>query len=106
MGELPQVVVRVEPDGTAVVVCSGEFDIDTGGTLARACAGDAADAKVLIVDLGLVTFGDSSFLNELLRVRRQRPVILAGPIPAQFRKVLEMTGALALFDVREDPRRA
>ncbi|MFD9575804.1 STAS domain-containing protein [Streptomyces sp. NPDC059982] len=96
--------VRTEADGTAVAVCSGEFDLDTVGTLTRACAGSAADAKLLIVDVAGVTSGDSAFLNELLRLRRTRAVVLAGPVPVQLLKVLEMTGALALFDVREDPR--
>ncbi|MGW6981830.1 hypothetical protein ACWGE1_20695 [Streptomyces sp. NPDC054932] len=54
--EQPQVTVA---DGAVVIVCAGEFDLDT------AC-------------------------------------VLAGPLPTRLRRLLEMTGALELFEVRDN----
>ncbi|MEV6583610.1 STAS domain-containing protein [Streptomyces sp. NPDC051582] len=100
--ESPRVTVRWEGNNTAVVVCRGEFDLDTASVLAQACAGEAASAELLVLDVRGVAFADSTFLNELLRLLQSRPVVLAGPLPGQLRRMLEMTGALALFEVRDD----
>ncbi|MER5567148.1 STAS domain-containing protein [Streptomyces goshikiensis] len=99
--ELPKVAVKPAVDGGVVIVCSGEFDLDTVGVLAAACDRDAAGAELLVLDVARVAFADSSFLNVLIRLRNTRPVVLAGPLPAQLRRVLEMTGALDLFEVRD-----
>ncbi|MFG2623111.1 STAS domain-containing protein [Streptomyces sp. NPDC048507] len=99
--ELPRVVVRPGSAGEFVVVCSGEFDADTVGTLVQACRTEAAGAQLLILDMRGVLFADSSFLNVLIRLRNEGPVALAGPLPSQLLRLLEMTGALALFEVRD-----
>lgn len=96
--KLPRVEARPAADGAMVIVCSGEFDLDTVGVLAQACDRDAADAPLLVLDVALVAFADSSFLNELIRLRNTRPVVLAGPLPTHLRRVLEKTGALELFE--------
>ncbi|MFE6912173.1 STAS domain-containing protein [Streptomyces erythrochromogenes] len=93
--------VRPEPDGVRVLVCAGEFDLDTTGKLAAACDRDAADARLLVLDVTGVTFADSSFLNVLIRLNNSRTLVLAGPLPHQLERLLEMTGALALFSVRD-----
>ncbi|MFE5724762.1 STAS domain-containing protein [Streptomyces erythrochromogenes] len=98
--ELPKVAVKPAADDAVVVICSGEFDMDTVGILAAACERDAADAELLVLDVAWVAFADSSFLNELIRLRNTRQMVLAGPLPAQLRRMLEMTGALDLFQVR------
>lgn len=97
----PRVTVRSEADGVDVVVCAGEFDLDTAGVLAAACDREAAGAALLVLDVARVEFADSSFLNVLIRLRNTRPVVLGGPLPAQLRRLLEMTGALELFEVRD-----
>ncbi|MCX5584002.1 hypothetical protein [Streptomyces erythrochromogenes] len=51
-------------------------------------------------------FADSSFLNALIRLRNTRPLTLRGPLPRQLRRMMEMTGALDLFDIRPTPDRA
>ncbi|WP_052713809.1 hypothetical protein [Streptomyces katrae] len=61
----------------------------------------AAEALLLIVDVTSVTFADSFFLNVLIRLRKRRPLILAGPLPHQLEWLLEMTGALVLFTIRD-----
>ncbi|MFE5488948.1 STAS domain-containing protein [Streptomyces virginiae] len=98
--------VRAEADGVRVVVCSGEFDLDTTGLLTEACDVQPVPALVLVVDVRQVEFADSSFLNALIRLRNTRPMALQGPLPSQLRRMLEMTGALALFEIRETPDHA
>ncbi|MFJ3206146.1 STAS domain-containing protein [Streptomyces sp. NPDC086989] len=93
--------VRAEADGVSVVACSGEFDQDTVGLLHEACERETAGAQLLVLDVKGVAFADSSFLNTLIRLRRIRPLALAGPLPAQLHRLLELTGALPLFEVRQ-----
>ncbi|MER6216233.1 STAS domain-containing protein [Streptomyces sp. NPDC001674] len=96
-----QVTVRAESaaDGARVIVCSGEFDIDTSQLLLDACRQVPGEAPV-VVDVGQVSFADSSFLNALVQLRKMRPLTLRGPLPHQFHRLMEVTGALPLFDVR------
>ncbi|MEU3724681.1 STAS domain-containing protein [Streptomyces sp. NPDC031705] len=97
--------VRPEADGVCVVVCSGEFDLDTIGRLEAACEREAGGATRLVLDVSGVEFADSSFLNLLIHLRNTRPLLLEGPLPHQLVRLLEMTGALALFEVRDNSRR-
>ncbi|MFK0223682.1 hypothetical protein ACIQWN_36540 [Streptomyces vinaceus] len=50
-----------------------------------------------------MTFADPSFLNALILLRNSRSLVLAGPLPHQLERLLEMTGALALFTIRDGP---
>ncbi len=72
--------MRPEADG-AVVVCAGEFDLDTAGVLTAACDQDADGVKLFVLDVTRVVFADSSFRNVLIRLRNTRRVALAGPLP-------------------------
>ncbi|MDX2389517.1 MULTISPECIES: STAS domain-containing protein [unclassified Streptomyces] len=99
--ESPTVVVRSEAGGVARVVCSGEFDLDSVGLLAQACDGEAAGAELLVVDVARLAFADSAFLSVLVRLRRTRQLVLEGPVPDRFRRLLEMTGVLPLFEIRD-----
>ncbi|MFE2554101.1 STAS domain-containing protein [Streptomyces sp. NPDC059355] len=74
--------------------------MDTTGKPAAACDRDAAEARLLVVDVAGVTFADSSFLNVLIRPNNSRSLALAGPLPNQLRRLLEMTGVLGLFTMR------
>ncbi|WP_234379317.1 STAS domain-containing protein [Streptomyces sp. IGB124] len=91
--------VEAEAEGVRIVVCSGEFDLDTTGLLLEACDTTTLPAALLVVDVRQVAFGDSSFLNALIRLRNTRPLILRGPLPSQLHRMMEMTGALSLFDI-------
>lgn len=104
--ELPAVRVRPEADGVCVVVCSGEFDQDTVGMLVDACDTEASGAKLLVLDVARVLFADSAFLNVMIRLRNSRRMALAGPVPHQLHRLLELTGALDLFEVRDDSTQA
>ncbi|MFE3579797.1 STAS domain-containing protein [Streptomyces vinaceus] len=80
---------------------SGEFDQDTIGLLQAACDRETAGCELLVLDVKDVSFADSSFLNTLIRLRNSRRLALAGPLPDQLHRLLELTGALPLFEVRE-----
>ncbi|WP_168714740.1 STAS domain-containing protein [Streptomyces sp. A0592] len=102
----PKVTVNAEADGVRVVVCSGDFDLDTTGLLLEACDIAPLPAGLLVIDVRQVTFGDSSFLNALIRLRNTRPLALRGPLPSQLRRMMEMTGALPLFDIHDASEQA
>jgi anti-anti-sigma factor len=55
----------------------------------------------IILDMSSVTFADSSLLNVLLRVRRSRRLVLAGPLHDQLDRLLEMTGAQTILTVTD-----
>ncbi|THA81229.1 STAS domain-containing protein [Streptomyces sp. A0592] len=100
--QMPKVTVRSGAGAVREVVCSGEFDADSVGRLDEVCAREAGDARVLVLDVSQVAFADSSFLNVLIRANNSGPLVLADPLPRQLRRMLEMTGALPLFDLRDD----
>ncbi|MCX5199158.1 STAS domain-containing protein [Streptomyces sp. NBC_00249] len=96
------VAVRSEADGVCVIVCSGEFDLHTSSVLAVACEREAAPGGLLVLDVAQVAFADSAFLTTLLWVRDSRRLVLAGPLPSQLRRLLEMTKVLDLFEIRDN----
>ncbi|WP_030776801.1 hypothetical protein [Streptomyces sp. NRRL F-2664] len=78
----PQVTVRAEADGVCVV-CSSEFDLDATALLVDACNTGPTPDSPLVMDVRQVTFGDSSFLNVLIRLRTAHPLVLQPPLPNQ-----------------------
>ncbi|MEU3317354.1 STAS domain-containing protein [Streptomyces sp. NPDC006662] len=55
-----------------VVGCSGELDLEASQKVRAACEGEAAGARLLVLDVTGVTFADSSFLNVLIRLPNSR----------------------------------
>ncbi|MEV4940711.1 STAS domain-containing protein [Streptomyces zaomyceticus] len=98
--ESPKATVHAKADGVYAVSCSGEFGQNTIGQLAATCDGIDAGAKLVVLDVKNVTFADSSFLNTLIRLRSSRRLVLQGPLPGQLYRLLQLTGALALFPLR------
>ncbi|MGW7314854.1 STAS domain-containing protein [Streptomyces sp. NPDC054854] len=98
--------VRSDADGAYVVSCAGEFDQDTVGELGATCDRLDAGAKLLVLDVKNVAFADSSFLNTMIRLRNTRPLVLAGPLPDQLHRLLALTGALEVFEMRDDGAQA
>ncbi|MEV4191397.1 STAS domain-containing protein [Streptomyces toxytricini] len=99
-----QVVEVLADEGRVRVIrCVGDFDQGVLAPLAAACAAAADDDRVdkVVVDVSEVAFADSAFLNELLRLRRQLPTVLAGPLPARLLRLLELTGALGVFPLAD-----
>ncbi|MFF1561750.1 STAS domain-containing protein [Streptomyces sp. NPDC058279] len=93
--------IRTEAGGARVIVCAGDFDMDTLAGLSAACEREAESSRRLVIDVTGVTFADSSFLNVLITWRKRLPVALLGPLPSRLRFLLEITGALELFEVRD-----
>ncbi|MFF5486452.1 STAS domain-containing protein [Streptomyces virginiae] len=107
-----EAVPAVDVFGRAAVVRPvGEIDIDTAPSLSRALAHAltfvaASRVDRVVADCSRVTFCDSSGLNALLAARLRAveagaTIHLANPAP-QLRRLLQITGAAALFP-REDP---
>ncbi|MFJ9346562.1 STAS domain-containing protein [Streptomyces sp. NPDC101237] len=97
-GTLPRLVQR-EQGGAWVVAAVGAFDLNSTPTLAAALeAGARTHARVVLDATGL-TFADSTVLNLLLHFHRTAVLRVAGPAP-QLARVLELTGADAVLDVR------
>ncbi|MGW2305879.1 STAS domain-containing protein [Streptomyces sp. NPDC001809] len=87
------------PDGTAHLVASGEFDMDSSPCLQRALADARADGATSVhLDVAAVAFGDSTFLHVLGRAHHElRHVTLTGSVPHHLRQLLDLTGTADLF---------
>ncbi|WP_030303327.1 STAS domain-containing protein [Streptomyces katrae] len=88
-----------------VVAAHGELDQDTLGPLEEALV-SAADQqhRMVVLDAGSITFGDSSFLNLLLRLHHLTALRIAAPCE-QLRRLFALTGAdtvLSLYPTVED----
>ncbi|MFD3663716.1 STAS domain-containing protein [Streptomyces sp. NPDC058659] len=102
-------LVETRPGGrpdTVVLLLSGELDHETVGPLRNALKEHHAVAR-LVVDCSGLRFCDSTGLNVLLRARLRMAagggrVELSGLRPPVDR-MFEITGALKLFQVYEDP---
>ncbi|GGY76873.1 STAS domain-containing protein [Streptomyces omiyaensis] len=92
------------PEGTWLLSVRGEFDRDTLPCLRTALADAyAAEAGRIALDLSGVTFGDSSFLNELLETHRRREdLVLVGPFTGQIRRLFEVTGTDRVLPLAPD----
>lgn len=86
-------------DGHTLVRLSGEFDADTIHVF-REVLEATDDTGTLVVDLSGVTFADTSLLHALFDARRR--VVLAGPLPCQFHRILDLTGLMQLFTAASD----
>ncbi|MEU2427371.1 STAS domain-containing protein [Streptomyces sp. NPDC007851] len=92
-------VVQYERDGAWVVVASGAYDLESISPLAEALEIAAKKQPRVVVDASGLSFADSTFLNLLLRIRRLTELRVAAP-PRQLLRILEMTGADTVLDVR------
>jgi anti-anti-sigma factor len=93
------------PDRSIVVRLAGELDLynsEEVGTALEQLAGESPPR--LVVDLGEVTFVDSTILGTLVEAKKRLPegtgFRLAAP-NAAVRRVLEVSGLDRHFDVRE-----
>ncbi len=94
-----QVTVLQDQDGVRVIVCAGEFDQDTLPPLKAATTEAAADPALcrIVLDVSQVAFADSAMLNLMLMLLRSGRLVLAGPIPVQLDRLLEITQCRTLF---------
>ncbi|MEU9154930.1 STAS domain-containing protein [Streptomyces sp. NPDC048417] len=95
----PATVVQYERNGAWVVVAHGAFDMNSISPLAEAMEIVAQQHPRVVVDTSGVSFADSTFLNILLHIRRLTELRVAAPT-RQLLRILEMTGADTVLDVR------
>ncbi|WP_055572791.1 STAS domain-containing protein [Streptomyces prasinopilosus] len=102
-GPLPgrAAVVQYELGGAWVVVARGEYDMNSMGPLADALQTAARKHDRVVLDASGVTFADSTFLNLLMRVHPTTSLRVAAPT-SQLRRVLEITGADTVLDIRDN----
>jgi len=86
----------VADDGIVVLTVVGEVDMTTAPELTRAFAAVPDSSRRVIVDLGGVTFLDSSGLNALVRGRRELAagdveLRVVAPAAGAVRRVIEIT---------------
>jgi anti-anti-sigma factor len=87
--------------GVALLVFRGELDLAAASAMRERVESVAGTG--LVIDLRDVTFIDSSALRELLHARAVvvasgARIVLAG-VPANVRRLLELTGTGSLFEV-------
>ncbi|MCM1976702.1 MULTISPECIES: STAS domain-containing protein [unclassified Streptomyces] len=83
-----------------VVVAQGELDQDTLIPLEEALTEAAGLHPLVILDAGAITFGDSSFLNLLLRLHHLTTLRIAAP-GEQLRRLFAVTGADTVLSLHE-----
>ncbi|MFG2985523.1 STAS domain-containing protein [Streptomyces sp. NPDC048258] len=89
----PGVVGDSYPAGAGwVVAAHGELDQDTLAPLEEALVSAAGRHPLVVLDAGSITFGDSSFLNLLLRLHHLTDLRIAAP-GDQLRRLFAVTGA-------------
>ncbi|MFD9415706.1 STAS domain-containing protein [Streptomyces goshikiensis] len=103
MGDTPCVQTLPDQDGTRIIVCSGEFDIDSRDALDQALQNAHRDgATRTVLDMEHVSFADSSMLNALLVAHRRQHLVLAGPLSSQIARLFEMTGVDTALNITAD----
>ncbi|MFF3916269.1 STAS domain-containing protein [Streptomyces sp. NPDC001852] len=106
-GPVPEsaAVLQYEWDGAWMIVAHGHYDMQNIAPLAEALEDASEKYSKVVVDASRVTFADSTFLNLLLRVRPMTALRVAEPAP-QLLRVLELTGAGSVLDVRDSVEEA
>ncbi|MFD9516339.1 STAS domain-containing protein [Streptomyces sp. NPDC059979] len=91
-------------DGTLVLVLTGEFDSGTVPPFRRALAGAQSPRTIrTIIDVSGVVYADSALIRLLVQAHRRLPrFTVAGPLPPQLRRLLELSGAAAILRVTPD----
>ncbi|MFD9359545.1 STAS domain-containing protein [Streptomyces sp. NPDC060031] len=102
-----EVIARVralpDQDGTRVIACAGEFDIDSQGVLSQALDAACRDGITrTVLDLEHVCFADSSMLNALIVAHHRQHLVLAGPLSPQVARLFEMTGTDGVLNIAAD----
>lgn len=95
-----------QQDGTAVVAVRGEIDMATANELRAALRTAVRVSARVELDLRETTFMDSIGLSVLVAAHRQledgQDAIVVREAPPHIRKVLEVSGVGALFEIRAE----
>ncbi|MFG2794192.1 STAS domain-containing protein [Streptomyces sp. NPDC048419] len=92
-------LVQYERAGAWIVVAHGDYDANSIASMAKALETAAKKHSRVVLDAAGLTFADSTFLNLLLRIHQTTALCVASPAP-QLRRILEITGADTVLDVR------
>ncbi|MFJ4922957.1 STAS domain-containing protein [Streptomyces sp. NPDC088725] len=92
-------------EGVCVVAARGDLDIDSLAPLRETLEAAAAAHRVLVLDITDVTFGDSSFLNLLLRTGEATSLRIAAP-SEQLQRLFAVTGADQVLSLYPSVERA
>jgi anti-anti-sigma factor len=91
---------------TVLVAVVGEIDMTNADRLREAFDEALVRAKTLEVDLGEVSFLDSTAINALIRARNMAVAdgrrVVVSRVPAFARQVFELAGIAKLFDLPDD----
>jgi anti-sigma B factor antagonist len=108
-GEAPepdslQVTRRDGPNGEVLLHIAGEVDLASGQVFRAGLSAAIEDsAGAVVLDLGQVTFIDSSGIEQLVRAREEaRGRLRVCALHPSVRRVLEMTALLDWFPCRPD----
>ncbi|WP_353961835.1 STAS domain-containing protein [Streptomyces virginiae] len=88
-------------DGALVLVLAGELDSGTMASFRRAL-GDARAARATrtIIDVSRVVYADSCLIRLLVQAHHRLPrFMVAGPLPPQVHRLLELSGAAAILRI-------
>ena len=103
---MAQFIEGTRSDGGSVVHLSGEIDLAVVGDLLEMVLDCLARADDLQLDLGDVTFIDSSGLGVLVRVRNEAALqgksLSLANVGRPTSRLLEITGLGEAFDIRSD----
>ena len=92
-------------DGHAVLVIRGEIDLSTAPAFGAAMQQALLDAPMVVLDLGGVTFMDSSGLNVLVSAARpgsRSDAVLIRNAPVTIRRLLSITGLDEVIRIEGD----
>ena len=79
-----------------VLKVAGELDFDTSTHLLASASSGAEPPQPITIDMGEVTFMDSTAIGVLVQVSHQRTVTIVNP-SEQVRRILEITGLTEWF---------
>lgn len=99
---MSEFVAEISPAAPHVVVVAGELDIAVADTFIDRCRQALAGADDAIeLDLGGVTFIDSTGIGALVRIHREATAdgtsVRLTHLPRQVSRVLDLTGLTRLF---------
>ncbi|QKW23958.1 STAS domain-containing protein [Kitasatospora sp. NA04385] len=98
--------IDVRSGGDGIIVCriAGDLDIESLAPVKEALAEVLRGNRLVVLDLAQVAFCDSSGLNMLLMARADAfatgAVLRLAAVSQPVKRLLEITGAAAAFDVR------
>ncbi|MFJ6709024.1 MULTISPECIES: STAS domain-containing protein [unclassified Streptomyces] len=92
-------LTQYEQGGVWVVAAYGAFDLNSVPLLVGALQEATVTHATVVVDAAGFTFADSTVLSALLAFRRCHDLRLARPAH-NFQRVLELTGADQVLDIR------